>query len=79
MQNGTGFIGSKYYKVRYFRYTDNTFTTLFPTGPEDEHMHILGPEIAAEVGDRVIVHFKNMADRPYSIHPQVEKQLSFFS
>lgn len=31
---------------------------------------LLGPTLRAEVGDTLIVHFKNMADKPISIHPQ---------
>uniref|UniRef100_W5N8Q8 Coagulation factor VIII n=1 Tax=Lepisosteus oculatus TaxID=7918 RepID=W5N8Q8_LEPOC len=30
---------------------------------------IQGPVIAAEVMDKVVVHFKNFASRPYSVHP----------
>lgn len=31
---------------------------------------LLGPTLRAEVGDTLVVHFKNMADKPISIHPQ---------
>ncbi|XP_064412941.1 coagulation factor V [Latimeria chalumnae] len=31
---------------------------------------LLGPILRAEVGDTLKVHFRNMADQPYSIHPQ---------
>ncbi|XP_061860824.1 coagulation factor V [Colius striatus] len=31
---------------------------------------ILGPTLRAEVGDTLVVHLKNMADKPVSIHPQ---------
>lgn len=31
---------------------------------------LLGPTLRAEVGDTLVVHFKNMADKPVSIHPQ---------
>ena len=54
----------------YREYTDYTFTREVPRGPEDEHLGVLGPTIRAEVGDTVYVVFKNMASRPYSIHPQ---------
>ncbi|XP_066562910.1 coagulation factor V [Amia ocellicauda] len=30
---------------------------------------LLGPTLHGEVGDVIIVNFKNMADRPYTIHP----------
>lgn len=31
---------------------------------------LLGPTLRAEVGDTLVVHLKNMADKPVSIHPQ---------
>uniref|UniRef100_A0A8C4WAP1 Plastocyanin-like domain-containing protein n=1 Tax=Gopherus evgoodei TaxID=1825980 RepID=A0A8C4WAP1_9SAUR len=31
---------------------------------------LLGPTLRAEVGDTLVVHFKNMANKPLSIHPQ---------
>uniref|UniRef100_A0A8C0GY57 Coagulation factor V n=1 Tax=Chelonoidis abingdonii TaxID=106734 RepID=A0A8C0GY57_CHEAB len=31
---------------------------------------LLGPILRAEVGDTLVVHFKNMANKPLSIHPQ---------
>lgn len=30
---------------------------------------IQGPVIVAQAGDRVVVHFKNLASQPYSISP----------
>lgn len=30
---------------------------------------IQGPVIVAQAGDRVLVHFKNLASQPYSISP----------
>lgn len=30
----------------------------------------MGPTLRAEVGDTLVVHFKNMADKPLTIHPQ---------
>lgn len=35
---------------------------------EEEHLGILGPQLHANVGDKVTIIFKNMATRPYSIH-----------
>ncbi|XP_041362171.1 hephaestin-like protein [Gigantopelta aegis] len=64
------FIGSKYLKAVYREYTDYTFTKQVERGPEEEHLGILGPIIRGEVGDNIHVIFKNMASRPYSIHPQ---------
>lgn len=65
-----GYIGSVYKKARYIRYTDASFSTLFPQGTEDEHLGVMGPVLAAEVGDVIRVTFRNKASRPYSIHPQ---------
>ncbi|NXP43630.1 FA5V protein, partial [Heliornis fulica] len=31
---------------------------------------LLGPTLRAEVGDTLVVHLKNLADKPVSIHPQ---------
>jgi FtsP/CotA-like multicopper oxidase with cupredoxin domain len=52
--------------TRYIEYTDNTFTT---TKPQPEWLGILGPVIRAEVGDTVIVHFRNRAAGMYGMHP----------
>ncbi|KAI1891570.1 hypothetical protein AGOR_G00145150 [Albula goreensis] len=62
------FIGSKYKKVLYREYTDDTFTKQKERPADEEHLEILGPFIHAEVGDKVKVVFKNLAKRPYSIH-----------
>lgn len=60
-------LGSIYIKALYKQYTDNTFATEIPRG---QHLGVLGPMIHVAVGDIVKVVFKNMASRPYSIHPQ---------
>ncbi|KAM6292526.1 coagulation factor V [Porphyrio hochstetteri] len=56
------------YKVIFQRYTDSTFTTLQDEDEYSEHLGILGPVIRAEVDDVILVHFKNLASRPYSLH-----------
>ncbi|XP_074856068.1 coagulation factor V isoform X2 [Carettochelys insculpta] len=38
--------------------------------PTDTFSGLLGPTLRAEVGDTLIVHFKNMANKSLSIHPQ---------
>ncbi|KAH1185503.1 coagulation factor V-like [Mauremys mutica] len=38
--------------------------------PRDTFSGLLGPTLRAEVGDTLVVHFKNMANKPLSIHPQ---------
>ncbi|KAM9436458.1 ferroxidase HEPHL1-like [Clarias gariepinus] len=61
-------IGSKYKKVVYHRYKDETFTTLDAIGPNEEHLGILGPILRVQVGEKVQVVFKNKATRPFSVH-----------
>ncbi|XP_027536906.1 coagulation factor V [Neopelma chrysocephalum] len=56
------------YKVIFQSYTDSTFTTLQDEDEYTEHLGILGPVIRAEVDDVILVHFKNLASRPYSLH-----------
>ncbi|XP_060944214.1 coagulation factor V [Limanda limanda] len=56
-------------KVVFRSYTDSSFSTPDVRGEIDEHLGILGPVIKAEVGQSIMVVFKNNANRPYSIHP----------
>ncbi|KAG7317660.1 hypothetical protein KOW79_018695 [Hemibagrus wyckioides] len=58
--------GIVYKKAVYKQYTDNTFTS---EKPKSQWLGFLGPVIRAEVGDDIVVHLKNFASRPYSIHP----------
>ncbi|KAM6383174.1 ferroxidase HEPHL1 [Alca torda] len=60
-------IGSKYKKVVYREYTNGNFTQRKVRREEEEHLEILGPLLHAEVGDSVLIVFKNKASRPYSI------------
>ncbi|XP_037698864.1 ceruloplasmin [Choloepus didactylus] len=62
------YIGSKYKKVVYRQYTDSTFRTPLERKAEEQHLEILGPQLHADVGDKVKIIFKNMATRIYSIH-----------
>ncbi|XP_010776344.1 ceruloplasmin [Notothenia coriiceps] len=66
---GRNRIGSRYKKVRYVEYTDNTFTTKMLRSPEEQHLGIMGPVLRAEEKDTIKVVFKNKASRPYSIQP----------
>ena len=34
-----------------------------------EYLGVLGPIIRAEVGDTLKIHFTNLANRSYSVHP----------
>ena len=58
---GPNRIGGSYLKARFFEYTDEAFTAK-KSRPitEEKHLGILGPVIKAEVGDVIIVTFRNM-------------------
>ncbi|KAM6934597.1 coagulation factor V [Xenentodon cancila] len=56
-------------KVVFRGYLDSSFSTPDIRGELHEHLGILGPVIKAEVGQSIMVVFKNNANRPYSIHP----------
>lgn len=55
-----------YSKYRYIQYTDASYTSQVP---QPQWMGILGPQLRAQVGDTLKVHFKNLADKPLSMHP----------
>jgi hephaestin len=61
-------IGTKYVKAVYHEYTDGTFGTLKPRATNMAHMGILGPVIRAEVGDTIVVVFRNNVRFPLSFH-----------
>ena len=69
VQHGDTFIGKVYTKAVYREFTDQTFTTQKSILPQWQHLGILGPVIHAEVGDTIVVHFKNLTSRPVSMHP----------
>ena len=52
-------------KTKFVEYTDGTFSK---RKPQPEWLGLLGPIIRAEVGDTVVVHFRNMASGYHSIH-----------
>ncbi|MCH8846547.1 MAG: multicopper oxidase domain-containing protein [Proteobacteria bacterium] len=62
-------IGKVYIKSVYREYTDATFSTLKPRGPEWEHLGYLGPVIRAGVGDEIKIVFKNNLSIMASVHP----------
>ncbi|XP_019936674.2 coagulation factor VIII isoform X1 [Paralichthys olivaceus] len=62
----SGDIPQKYIKAVYREYTDSTYTA---PKPRAAWTGIQGPVIVAQAGDRVVVHFKNLASQPYSISP----------
>jgi manganese oxidase len=54
-------------KTRYIEYTDASFST---PRPQPAWLGVLGPIIRAEVGDTVVVHFRNNAPSgAYGMHP----------
>jgi manganese oxidase len=57
---------TQWHKTRFVEYTNHEFQT---PKPQAVWLGILGPIIRAEVGDTVIVHFRNNGRRPYSMHP----------
>uniref|UniRef100_A0A672J286 Coagulation factor VIII, procoagulant component n=1 Tax=Salarias fasciatus TaxID=181472 RepID=A0A672J286_SALFA len=65
-QRRTKDIPQKYIKAVYREYTDSTYTS-----PKERAAWtgIQGPVIAAQAGDKVVIHFKNLASQPYSISP----------
>jgi FtsP/CotA-like multicopper oxidase with cupredoxin domain len=69
VESGEDRIGRVYRKAIYREYTDATFKTLKPVPPEARHMGLLGPIIRAEVGDVIVVEFKNNTTIPASMHP----------
>ncbi|KAG8521362.1 LOW QUALITY PROTEIN: Coagulation factor VIII, partial [Galemys pyrenaicus] len=66
LDKGPQRIGSKYKKARFVAYTDETFATRAAAPLE---AGILGPLLHGEVGDSLLIIFKNQASRPYNIHP----------
>lgn len=55
-----------YRKVVYREYTDSTFTE---KARRADHLGIIGPTLMATYGDFLIVHFRNLATNPHSVHP----------
>ncbi|XP_064227600.1 coagulation factor VIII isoform X2 [Aotus nancymaae] len=66
LNSGPQRIGRKYKKVRFVAYTDETFKTREPIQYESG---ILGPLLYGEVGDTLLIIFKNQASRSYNIYP----------
>ncbi|XP_070770909.1 coagulation factor V [Enoplosus armatus] len=60
---------TRFTKAVFRSYIDSSFTIPDIRGEIDEHLGILGPIIKAEVGQSIMVVFRNKASRPYSLHP----------
>jgi manganese oxidase len=69
VKRGPGRIGSTYLKSLYRQYNDGTFQHRAPIPPQWQHLGMLGPVIQAEVGDTIVVHFKNNTPFPTGMHP----------
>ncbi|MBN3306769.1 HPHL1 protein, partial [Amia calva] len=66
LQRSQRTIGSQYKKALYHEYTNGSYTEEIP---KPSWLGSLGPILKAEVEDVIVVHLKNFATRPYSIHP----------
>ncbi|HEU0304375.1 MAG TPA: multicopper oxidase domain-containing protein [Gaiellaceae bacterium] len=69
VEQGPQRIGSTYLKSLYREYTDGSFTTLEPVPAAWQHLGTLGPLLRGEVGDTIVVVFKNRTPYPASVHP----------
>ncbi|KAF7243180.1 Ceruloplasmin, partial [Varanus komodoensis] len=66
LQQGPNRIGSTYKKAVYMQFTDNSYNHRVE---KPSWLGFLGPIVQAEVEDRIVVHLKNFASRPYTLHP----------
>jgi len=63
---GNHTIGREYNKVLYRAFTDDTFSV---EKDHPEYLGFLGPTLKGEVGDVIVVHFKNTVNGTFSVHP----------
>jgi len=63
---GANRIGRVYKKAIFRQFTDDTYSHEIPKAA---WLGFLGPVLKAEEEDVFIVHMKNFASRPYSVHP----------
>ncbi|OXB78221.1 UNVERIFIED_CONTAM: hypothetical protein H355_006164 [Colinus virginianus] len=63
---GANRIGRVYKKAIFRQYTDDTYSQEIPKAA---WLGFLGPVLKAEEEDVFIIHLKNFASRPYSVHP----------
>ncbi len=62
-------LGWTFHKAIYREYTDRYFDQLASVPPLERYRGVLGPAIHAEVGDTVVVVFKNRTRMPVDIAP----------
>jgi len=67
--SGRNRIGKIYRKALYREYTSASFATPKAVPSAWRHLGTLGPVIRGEVGDTIVVHFKNKTRFPVSLHP----------
>lgn len=63
--SGLNRVGSTYTKCIYRGYTDESYAVPLK---QPAYMGILGPTVFAEVGDRVVIHYKNSCSFANSVH-----------
>lgn len=61
-------LGWSFRKAVYHQYTDATFKHMVVRPASESYMGLVGPIIHAEVGDTIVIHFKNQARFPLSVH-----------
>ena len=62
-------LGWTYHKIVYREYTDATFAAPAKQAADQRYMGLVGPTIRAEVGDTVVVVFRNRTRLPLDIAP----------
>ncbi|MDX1547114.1 MAG: multicopper oxidase domain-containing protein [Rhodothermales bacterium] len=69
VRNGPPVLARQFRKVVYREYADSTFAMPKPRPAAWQHLGLLGPVLRAEVGDTLVVYFKNTGRYAYSMHP----------
>lgn len=66
VKRGADRIGRVYKKAIYKHFSNDTYSQEIP---KPSWLGFLGPVLMAEEKDTLIIHLKNFASRPYSVHP----------
>lgn len=66
---GAAQLGWVYHKAVYREYTDATFSKLVPIPKSERYRGLVGPALHAEVGDTIVVTFRNQTRHPVDIAP----------
>nr|XP_020835450.1 ceruloplasmin-like [Phascolarctos cinereus] len=66
LERGPTRIGRIYKKAMYVQYTDESYQRHVE---KPSWLGFVGPILKGEVGDVIVVHMKNFASRPYTMHP----------